>query len=278
MSAAPEITYLAEIVASQAGHHLGPEAAAQAAQKLAPIARREGMGDVLELLRFVRGQNDPALISTIVESALPQDTRFFRERPLWKAVRNDVLPAAFKAHGLDKGVFRIWSAGCGFGQEVYSFSMAASEVLNGSPMPVEIVGTDISERAIERARSGMYTHFEVQRGLPIRLLLKHFERDGDYWRVDNVTRKRTRFARHSLLADFTPLGAFDVISCQNVLSSLSPTRREQVLSRMLAQLKPGGHFLTTEGEGLWLRPYQAEFTPIYGSFVFRRDTALAKTA
>ena len=278
MNAAPEIAYLAEIVAAQAGHQLGPEAAAQAAQKLAPIARREGMGDVLELLRFVRAQNDAMLISAVVEAALPQDTRFFRERPLWKAVRNDVLPDAFKAHGLDKGVYRIWSAGCGFGQEVYSFSMAASEVLDGSPMPVEIVGTDISERAIERARSGMYTHFEVQRGLPIRQLLKHFERDGDHWRVDNVTRKRTRFARHSLLADFTPLGAFDIISCQNVLSSFCPNRREQVLSRMLAQLKPGGYFMTTEGEGLWLRSYQADFTATHGAFIFQRKIAERMTA
>jgi len=278
MNPAPEIAYLVEIVGAQAGHALGPEAASAAAQKLAPLARREAMGDVLELLRFARSKTDASLLAEIVEAVLPQDTRFFRERALWKIVRNDVLPAAFKAHGLDKGVFRIWSAGCGFGQEVYSFAMAVSEALDGSPMPAEIIGTDVSERAIERARLGMYTHFEVQRGLPIRLLLKHFERDEDHWRVDNATRKRTRFARHSLLSDFTPLGAFDVISCQNVLSALSPNRREQVLSRMLAQLKAGGYFLTTEGESIWLRQYQAEFTPIFGSCVFRRTFALEKTA
>jgi|JI10StandDraft_1071094.scaffolds.fasta_scaffold429151_2 chemotaxis protein methyltransferase CheR len=278
MKTAPEIAFLSEIVGAQAGHALGPEAANAAAQKLAPLARREAMGDVLELLRFARTQNDPALISAIVEAVLPQDTRFFRERALWKSLRNDVLPAAFKAHGLDKGVFRIWSAGCGFGQEVYSFAMASADALDGSPMPLEIVGTDISERAVERARSGMYTHFEVQRGLPIRLLLKHFERDNDHWRVDNSTRKRTRFARHSLLSDFAPLGAFDIISCQNVLSALSPNRRDQVLSRILAQLKPGGHFLTTEGEGVWLRQYQSEFMPLFGSHIFRRNILLEKSA
>jgi chemotaxis protein methyltransferase CheR len=278
MNPAPELAFLSDIVGALAGHTLGPEASAIASQKLAPLARREGMGDVIELLRFARSQNDPALIAAIVEAALPQDTRFFRERPLWKSVRSDILPAAFQAHGLDKGVFRIWSAGCGFGQEVYSFAMAAAEALDGSPMPVEIVGTDISERAIERARSGLYTHFEVQRGLPIRLLLKHFERDDDHWRVDNSTRKRTRFARHSLLSDFTPLGAFDVISCQNVLSALSPNRREQVLSRMLAQIKPGGYFLTTEGEGVWMRRFQAEFAPVVGAYVYRRNIALEKTA
>ncbi|MET0546354.1 MAG: protein-glutamate O-methyltransferase CheR [Caulobacterales bacterium] len=266
MSKSPEIAFLTEIVLTQAGQTLGADAAS-AVQRLAALARREGMGDSMELLRLARTGKDAALAAAIIDAVVPHDTRFFRDRSLWKALRAEALPKLLLAHQGAQPL-RIWSAGCSYGQECYSFSMAAVEI--APQTPVEIVGTDISERAIERARSGVYTQFEVQRGLPIMLLLKHFEREEQSWRIESSVRRRTRFARHNLLADMTPLGAFDVISCQDVLGNFDPEKRTNVLSRMIGLLKADGLFIAGESEAAWLRGFGAAVQPTQQAGVFVR--------
>lgn len=274
MLKAPEIAFLTEIVLAQSGQTLGGDVAAML-QRLAALARREGMSDSLELLRLARTGGDPALGAAIVDAVLPHDTRFFRDRPLWKTLRGEILPQALRAHRAPQP-FRIWSAGCAYGQECYSFSMAADEI--APDVAVEIIGTDVSERSIDRARSGVYTQFEVQRGLPILLLLKHFEREDQNWRIDNATRRRTRFSKHNLLADMAPLGAFDMISCQNVLTGFEPEKRGDVLSRMIGTLKSGGVFIAGADEAPWLHPFQSHVRASAVSGVFVRTDAQQRVA
>ncbi len=266
-----EISFLKDIVMAQSGQMLGADIEVMAAQKLGALARREGLGDSLELLRLARTGNDSALAAAIVDAVLPHDTRFFRDRALWQKLRSDVLPTALSISAGRSAPLRIWSAGCSYGQEAYSFAMAIAEMWASTPgLSVEIVGTDISERAIERARSGLYTQFEVQRGLPIQLLLKHFEREEQAWRINDSTRRKVRFARHNMLVDMNPLGMFDVISCQDVLPGFAAEQRGEVLSRMVGQLNPGGLLIVGPGDQLWPRAQKTDLESLAAPWVFQR--------
>jgi chemotaxis protein methyltransferase CheR len=268
-----------EIVLAQAGQTLGVDIESMASQKLAALARREGLGDSMELLRMARTGADPALAAAIVDAVLPHETHFFRDRALWKALRNEVLPTILSRMAGRSSPIRIWSAGCAYGQEVYSFSMAVAELWVNTPgMSVEIVGTDISERAIGRARSGIYTQFEVQRGLPIQMLLKHFEREEQAWRINNAPRRMTRFARHNLLADMAPLGMFDVISCQQVLPGFETAKRDDVLSRMVGQLNAGGLLLVGPGDELWSRAHKTDLHSLVSPWIFQRTIVQRQVA
>jgi chemotaxis protein methyltransferase CheR len=143
------------------------------------------------------------------------------------------------------GTIRIWCAAASTGQELYSLAMVADAMgprMGGCKL--EILGTDISERCLEKAKAGLYTQFEVQRGLPIQMLLKHFKKDGDAWRIDERLKTSIRFRPMNLLDDFRGLGRFDVIFCRNVLIYFDATTKKQVLERMSSQVEgPGYLFL-----------------------------------
>ncbi|MBV1700493.1 MAG: protein-glutamate O-methyltransferase CheR [Hyphomicrobiales bacterium] len=211
-----------------------------AESRLAPLAERHGLPNIDALIGQIASGLDPALDCETLEAMLTHETLFFRDRVPFEQFRLHMLPKLL-AERADKRHIRIWSAACSTGQEPYSLAMLLDEEgkkLNG--WRVEIIATDLSRGAIETARTGRYSQFEVQRGVPITYLLRHFERDGDNWQLREPVRSRVEFRQHNLIDDFSGLGKFDIIFCRNVLTYFDATTKKSALERLRLALNPGG--------------------------------------
>jgi chemotaxis protein methyltransferase CheR len=208
--------------------------------RLAPLARREGLQSVWSLLAAVSKQPDSRLAGEMVEALAPRDTWFFRDRAPFAQLAKHALPEAARRAGKN-GRIRIWSAGCGDGQEAYSVAMLLEERrARGEPAEAEIVATDFSRAALRRASQGVYNHYEVQRGLPIRRLVEHFDRDGEDWRVSGLLRRMVEFRNLNLLSDFSDLGTFDIVLMRHVLPHMAVEQRASVMMRVMKTLRPEG--------------------------------------
>ncbi len=206
--------------------------------RLGPLARREGFATHTELFNAIRETRDDRLIWAAVEAMTSNETSFFRDKAAFDEFRGEILPrlAARKS-----GPIRIWSAACASGQEPYSLAMILAEEsakLEGAE--VQLFASDLSDACVEKARSGLYTQFEIQRGLPIRSLLNHFEKEGEMWRISSRLMQMVRWRRINLLADLRPLGTFDVIFCRYAVASFDPASRKRVLEQMKGLLSPDG--------------------------------------
>lgn len=207
---------------------------------LKPVMRDAGYESLETLANAVRANRRSALADRVVDELLNQETSFFRDAPVFDAIAEVVgqLPRSRRA--------RIWSAGCSTGQEPLSLAMMFAERI-GEQMP-EIVGTDVSEAALNRAKAGRYTQFEIQRGLPIRRMMQWFDSvDGDWVANPGLTRM-VSFRQMNLVADPLPIGRFDVILCRNVLLYFSLELRRRVFERLAQVLRPDGVLVLGAGE------------------------------
>ena len=242
-----DLDFLAGLMRSRSGVVLRGDGAYLAQSRLAPLARREGAGSVEALVAALREGAEERLLEAAVEAMAVADTAFFRDRGVFEILRDDILPTM--AATRPDGALYVWSAGCSTGQEAYSLAMLAdpAERMTGG-LKLDIVATDLSKRALEKAHSGLYTQFEVQRGLPIRLLLKHFEKSDDMWRVGERLRRTIRWRRLNLLEDRRSVRPFDVILCRNVIGYFDPETRARVLEQMASALAPDGYLILGSGE------------------------------
>lgn len=244
-----EFAIVAREVKTRSGAVLTKELAGPAEARLAPLSRREGFGSVSEMLSAARIRPDGALYAGIADALAQSDTRFFRDKASFTRLREDILPKAMQRRGHER--VRIWSAACSTGQEPYSIAMLIEEMKSqGHLIASEIIATDLSERLLGKARTGLYTQFEVQRGLPIRTLIAHFEKSGDLWRISDRLRANVRFEQHNLLKHPGGLGQFDIIVCAHVLSSFDEPTRLATLARLADALTPDGVLLLGAGEKL----------------------------
>lgn len=244
-----EVGLIAREVKSRSGAVLTVDMAGAIELRLAPLARREGFGTVHELVAAARIRPDGALWLHITDFLVQSDTRFFRDRAVFKRLRTEILPAALARRGHER--IRIWSAACATGQEPYSVAMQLEEIREQGLNPAaEIIATDLSERLLEKARSGLYTQFEVQRGLPIRKLIAHFEKAGDLWRISDRLRASVTFSGHNLLKHPGALGQFDVVLLCHVLSGFDAETRRAVIMRAADALRSDGVLVLGDGEAL----------------------------
>lgn len=210
-----------------------------AEQRLAPVAGRLGLSidDLID--RFLR-HSDPRLSAAVVDTMMTNETFFFRDRKPFELFREVILPRLLERKGEERRL-RIWSAACATGQEPYSLAMVLDEEAHRfKDWTIEIVASDISASALETARGGLYNQFEVQRGLPVALLLRHFQRDLEKWRITERLRAQVQFQQVNLIDDFTRFGPFDVIFCRNVLMYFDQATRRTVLNRLARTLTPDG--------------------------------------
>ncbi len=206
-----DMELLAALGRARAGLKVEIEKAYLVESRLAPLARREGFESLEALMGGLRTKRDERLIWAIVEALTSNETRFFRDREVFAHLRDSILPGLSRLRR-DQPI-RIWSAACATGQEVYSLAMAAGESRDvEAGARFEFFGSDLSERCLEKAQSGLYTQFEVQRGLPIRQLIKHFSNQDDTWEISPRIRQAVRWKRINLLGDLSSLGRFDVIT------------------------------------------------------------------
>ena len=223
----------------RSGVALGADKLYLVENRLAPVARRHGLADLDALADAVR-RGDAALAGPVTDALLAGDTAFFRDLRPFEQFRDEILPKLLAARASTRRL-RVWSAGCATGQEAYSLAILLDELgerLAG--WTVDLVATDLSEAALERARVGIYSAFEVQRGMPIRTLLRHFAPHGERWQIADALRRRVVFNSFNLLDDPSPLGTFDAVFCRNVLLSFDVPTRGVVLDRIARALAPDG--------------------------------------
>jgi chemotaxis protein methyltransferase CheR len=271
-----DFLYLAREVQSRTGLALSPDKAHAIEARIAPIARREGLLSVQELITTARARRDERLLDAIADSLASFETHFFRDRAPFEAFRRTMsLELAGRRAGTP---LRIWCAGCSTGQEPYSLAMALEEMkVEGRALSCEIVATDVSPAILEKARNGLYSQFEVQRGLPINLLIRHFEKAGDLWRISDRIRAKVKLIQHNLLEDSEQLGVFDIIFCRNVISGLQRNLAAAVLDRISNQLADDGYLVLGANE----TPAYADaaFAPTgKSSGVFTRAAATQRAA
>jgi chemotaxis protein methyltransferase CheR len=237
-----EIEIIRRIVQARSGMVINPDKTYRIETCLAPVARREGFADISEMVRDIQAKRDNDLMWTVTEALANTETAFFRDRAPFQQFREEILPELAVAR--DGAPIRIWSAACSTGQEPYSLAMIVDDEASKYPgLKIELFGSDLSERCLEKAQSGLYTQFEVQRGLPIRLLVRHFEKDEETWRLSPRIRQSVRWRRVNLLADLTGLGQFDVIFCRNVISGLDREVARRVLDQLAAVLPEDGRLI-----------------------------------
>jgi chemotaxis protein methyltransferase CheR len=236
----PEFDDLRGFLKARSGLALGPEKRYLAESRLAPLCRQHGIENLSQLVSRLGRAGDPVLESAVVEAMTTNETFFFRDRAPFELFRNVLLPRCLSRQDGSRRI-RIWCAAASTGQEPYSLAMLLHEagpILSG--WTVEILATDISAEVLERARAGLYTQFEVQRGLPIRLLLKYFTQVGKEWQLSPAIRSMVRFRPLNLVRSFAELGAFDIVFCRNVLIYFDAPTKTEVLRRLALSLKPGG--------------------------------------
>ncbi len=230
----------AEVLRAGSGLAIGPDKLYLLETRLAPILRAEALRDLDALALLLKGGGRPALTRAVVEAMTTNESSFFRDTTPFTHVRTQALPALHAARPAGAKL-RLWSAAASTGQEAYSLAMILHDLrplLAGRE--VEIVGTDLAREVLARAREGLYSQFEVQRGLPVAMLLKHFRKEGEMWRLAEALRGMVRFQEANLLGDLRPLGRFDLIFCRNVLIYFDPPTKARALEAIARQLAPDG--------------------------------------
>ena len=215
---------------------------------LAALLRERGIGTLDELITILVMGSEPNLSVQVVEALLNNETYFFRDRSPFDLLARHALPELAIQRQKTRRI-RIWSAGCSTGQEVYSLAMMfAEEPEKWLGWTIDIVGTDVSTACIDRARSGIYSQFEVQRGLGINQMIKWFEECPDGWRAVETLRKPLRFQVHNLLEPPPHPGGFDIVLCRNVLLYLSPDKKALAFDRLASAMAEDGWLMLGAGE------------------------------
>jgi chemotaxis protein methyltransferase CheR len=215
---------------------------------LAALMRYRGIGTLDELITILVMNKEPGLSDQVVEALLNNETYFFRDRTPFDTLSKYALPALAVKRASKKRI-RIWSAGCSTGQEVYSLAMLfADDPEKWRGWTIDILGTDVSSCVIDRARNGVYTQFEVQRGLAITQTIRWFEECGDGWRIAEPLRRNVRFHVHNLLDSPPHAGSFDIVLCRNVLLYLCAEKKKLAFDRLASSMAEDGWLMLGAGE------------------------------
>jgi len=232
-----EMQLVARLCAERAGLRIDPEKHYLVENRLAPVARREGFSSIEEFLGAVRDRDEERLIWALVEAMSPSETSFFREPETFELIAQKVLPdLARRSEGRP---LRVWAAACGTGQEVYSLAMLLSEQ-PAAGSTFELTGSDLCERRLEKAQSGLYSQFEVQRGLSAHRLVRHFENAEEGFALSPRIRSSVRWRRVNLVEDVGRMGRFDLVLCRGLTPHLTDAARERALANLVSALAPGG--------------------------------------
>lgn len=215
---------------------------------LSALLRERGISTLDELITILVMGKEPGLSNQVVEALLNNETYFFRDRSPFDLIARHALPELAKKRHSSRRI-KIWSAGCSTGQEVYSLAMLfAEDPVQWRGWTIDILGTDVSSAVVDRARHGLYTQFEVQRGLGINQTIRWFEETADGWRAVEDLRKPLRFQVHNLLEPPPHPGDFDIVLCRNVLLYLTPEKRTLAFERLGSSLAKDGWLMLGAGE------------------------------
>ncbi len=238
--------YLRKLLKTRSGLVLSAEKHYLVESRLLPIARKAGLFNLTGLVALLRGPGAEPMIVEVVEAMTTNESFFFRDKLPFQQFRDTIMPALLAARTGTKRI-RIWCAAAATGQEPYSLAIALKEMgkdLRG--WRIEIVATDLSTEVLEKAKSGIYSQFEVQRGLPALMLIKYFTQVGETWQIAPELRGMVKFMPLNLLNDFSHLGRFDLVLCRNVLIYFDQATKVSVLER-IADITERDGFLVLGG-------------------------------
>jgi len=235
----PDYEYLRKLLRDQSGLDLSDDKQYLIESRLLPLSRKSGLAGISELVQKMKG-GSASITTQVVEAMTTNETFFFRDKVPFDHFRVSIMPEILQARASRKSV-RIWCAAGSTGQEPYSLAMCLKEM--GSAIAgwrVEILATDLSQEVIEKSRAGLYSQFEVQRGLPIQMLVKYFSQVGEFWQVNPDIRAMVQHRQLNLLHDFSQLGVFDVIFCRNVLIYFDQDTKINIFNRLAKASEPDG--------------------------------------
>ena len=235
--------YICQTVKARSGLALTDDKRYLVESRLQPLVRSRGCKTLGEFVQFLRASKSEEALRDVTEAMTTNESFFFRDTKPFEQFKRIVLPALLDG---GKKHLRIWSAACSSGQEAYSIAICLKEAqMQAKGVTTEIVATDIAQHVLDKARQGIYSQFEVQRGLPIQMLLKYFAQVGDnQWQAKDDVRAMVQFRHHNLMEEVTALGQFDVIFCRNVLIYFDEATKSAVLGKIArASNKPGYLYL-----------------------------------
>ena len=241
--------YLRKVLKDRSGLDLSADKQYLVESRLLPLARRSGLSGIPELVQKIKAGAEQ-LTTQVVEAMTTNETFFYRDKIPFDHLRDYVLPGLIRARA-NRRSLRIWSAACSTGQEPYSIAMCLREfgaALSG--WRIEIVATDLSQEVLEKSKAGLYSQFEVQRGLPIQLLVKYFTQLGELWQLSADIRGMVQHRQLNLLQDFSHRGKFDVIFCRNVLIYFDQETKASIFERLAKMLEPDGTLMLGAAESV----------------------------
>ena len=245
---AEDFDFLREFVRVRSGIVIGPDKQYLVESRLGPIARKTSGGSIAALVGEIRASGGARFGEEVVDAMTTNESFFFRDKIPFENFTEVMLPALLAARASVRRL-RIWSAAASTGQECYSLAMLLKErAAQVAGWQIDILGTDLSREVLDRARSGVYTQFEVQRGLAIQMLLKYFSQNGDQWIIAPEIRKMVEFKRFNLIDRFTSLGNFDVVFCRNVLIYFDHPTKVDILERIAALMPDDGYLVLGAAE------------------------------
>ena len=232
-----DFDFISALIKARSGLALTPDKAYLLESRLMPVARRHGHNGLEELIGAMRTRKEENVIVEVVEAMTTNESFFFRDIKPFDLLRDEVLPPMLEKRASKKHL-KIWCAAASSGQEPYSIAIVLKEL--GAKLAgwnLDILGTDISNEILKKASNGMYSQFEVQRGMPIQLLLKYFDKKDETWEIKPEIKQMVRYKYFNLLENLAPLGGFDIVFCRNVLIYFDAETKGKVLAQ-IAELMP----------------------------------------
>ena len=263
-------TFVADLVRSRSAIHLAPGKEYLVESRLLPLARRRGV-TVDEYVRTQRTRPDQLEAELIVEALTTNETSWFRDALPFQALTDHILPET-TSRLLPGAPLRIWSAACSTGQEPYSIAMVLREQLG--TRRAEITATDLSGEVLDKARAGLYSQLEVNRGLPVTFLVKHFTKVGAQWQIADDIRSTVRFSKHNLLSAPPAGGPFDIVFLRNVLIYFDVGTKRTIIGRVKRLLPPDGHLFLGAAETTMNIDDGFERLPLERAGCYRRTTGV----
>jgi len=241
-----DYTFLADFLRRRSGLSITSEKTYLIESRLKPVASRLGLKTATELVQRLRTEEE-TLSRAVTDAMTTNETSFFRDKVPFDQFRDVMLPALSAARR-DDSRLRIWSSAASSGQEAYSLGMIIEAAASLAGWTIDLIASDINADMVDRGKEGLYSQFEVLRGLPIQMLARHFHHEGGEWRLSSSIRNRVRFELFNLLDSYEPLGQFDVIFCRNVLIYFDQQMKHDVLGRLADALAPDGYLVLGSAE------------------------------
>ena len=243
----PDYEYLRKLLKDHSGLDLSADKQYLIESRLLPLSRKCGLAGISDLVLKMKG-GSASHIAQAVEAMTTNETFFFRDKVPFDHFRDSIMPEILKARAARRSI-RIWCAAGSTGQEPYSLAMSLKEMSAATAgWRIEIIATDLSQEVLEKSKAGIYSQFEVQRGLPIQMLVKYFKQTGELWQINADIRAMVQHRQLNLLHDFSGLGVFDVIFCRNVLIYFDQDTKITIFNRLAKLMEPDGFLVLGAAE------------------------------